>query len=213
MAAFKRKQYLLPGTFQINFIIASFVYQLVIVGVFVLMLFLPVGLQVDDATLSAEEGWRAGIEFLVLHQYVWPALAVASVLMLVHALFFSHRIAGPLYRFRTVFEEVGRGNLLVSTKIRRNDLLREEADCLGQMVDSLRSKIVSIQDHHATASAAVDRLALRLDRLSAKDAQTDLAQLQAEIQQASAAIAVLRTSVEKDGKSGRNHSSGSQLAA
>ena len=148
MSKRKRKQILVPRAFQVRFLVASFLYQLVIVGVFVSAIFIGPVLRMDDAKLSPEEAWQAGAEFLALNDHVWPALAIACVLMLMHALLFSHRIAGPLHRFRRIFKEVGDGNLLVSTRIRRRDLLHQEADGLGEMVRALRTRLSTIRQHH-----------------------------------------------------------------
>lgn len=190
----KRKQLLLPGAFQTRFIVTSFLYQVVIVVVFVSALFLPSVLRIDDTAISPEEAWQTGIELLALHNHVWPALAIACVLMLMHALVFSHRIAGPLSRFGHIFKEVGNGNLLVSAKIRRRDLLPHEAECLGEMVRALHGKIAALQQHRTELSTHIDRLARIVEKTPSKPVQAEVAQLRRELDQMTQALADFRTS-------------------
>ena len=59
------------------------------------------------------EGAELANQFLSLHERVWPAMLVALLLLGFHLVFFSHRIAGPLYRWRRLFSEVGAGNCWV----------------------------------------------------------------------------------------------------
>jgi nitrogen fixation/metabolism regulation signal transduction histidine kinase len=62
------------------------------------------------------------------------------------AVFFPHRIAGPLYRFeRDLKEKVGGGDLTVSFSVRKGDELRELADALNIMRERLRLKLEKIQ--------------------------------------------------------------------
>jgi len=192
----KRKQVLVPRAFQIRFLLTSFLYQLIIVGVFVAALFIPPVLRIDDGNMSPEEAWQAGAAFLALHDHVWPALAIACALMLVHALLFSHRIAGPLYRFRNIFKEVGSGNLLVSTRIRQRDLLLQEADSLGEMVQNLRTKLSAMRQHRDDIATHVERLARVLERASSKEAQSELAQVRRELEHLSSALGQFRTSYD-----------------
>ena len=57
----------------------------------------------------------------------------------------SHRVFGPLYRFKVVFEAVTRGDLWVSASLRTGDYPIEEARSLGEMLSSLRRHIGDAQ--------------------------------------------------------------------
>jgi methyl-accepting chemotaxis protein len=81
----------------------------------------------------------------VLHDSIWPAFPIALTLIVLHSVFFSHRIAGPLYRFRSVFKSISQGDLTVTTSIRKRDYLQQEAGSLGEMVGELRSKLTRIE--------------------------------------------------------------------
>lgn len=66
-------------------------------------------------------------------------LAVAITFGL--ALFFSHFIAGPIYRFEKTLEQMREGNLNIHVRLRKNDELQEVADTFNQALASLRNKV------------------------------------------------------------------------
>ncbi|MEM7202734.1 MAG: hypothetical protein AAF628_20875 [Planctomycetota bacterium] len=63
---------------------------------------------------------------------------LASAAIVVHqAIRFSHRIAGPSYRFIKSMEQVGGGDTDFRIKLRKDDLLTEVADAFNDMLDGL----------------------------------------------------------------------------
>ena len=70
---------------------------------------------------------------------------VMGVLILVIALgltgiVITHRVVGPAYRMRRLFDEVGGGRLHLTTGIRHGDELQELYQSFSQMVESLRDQ-------------------------------------------------------------------------
>lgn len=62
------------------------------------------------------------------------------------AVFFPHRIAGPLYRVeKDLKEKVSGGDLTVRFSIRKGDEVGDLADALNTMVEGLRLKMVKIK--------------------------------------------------------------------
>jgi methyl-accepting chemotaxis protein len=62
------------------------------------------------------------------------------------AIFFPHRISGPLYRVeRDLKEKVGGGDLTVRFSVRKGDDMGDLADALNTMMDRLRLKMEKIQ--------------------------------------------------------------------
>lgn len=75
-----------------------------------------------------------------------PGVIIAFVLGIVSAtglaVFFPHRIAGPLHRMeRDLKEKVGEGNLTVRFSIRKGDEVGELATALNVTVDKLKEKV------------------------------------------------------------------------
>ena len=70
---------------------------------------------------------------------------VAGVLLLTIALgltgiLVTHRVVGPAYRMKRLFEHVGEGHLEVTTGIRKGDELQDLYHSFAQMVESLREQ-------------------------------------------------------------------------
>ena len=70
---------------------------------------------------------------------------VVGVLLLTLALGFTgimvtHRVVGPAYRMRRLFEHVGEGKLEITTGIRKGDELQELYHSFAEMVESLRDQ-------------------------------------------------------------------------
>ncbi len=70
---------------------------------------------------------------------------VAGVLLLTLAMGFTgiivtHRVVGPAYRMKRLFEHVGQGKIEVTTGIRKGDELQELFHSFAEMVESLRDQ-------------------------------------------------------------------------
>ncbi len=120
----------------------------------------------------------AATEFLALHRRFWPALIVTFAALSVHSVFTSHRIVGPLYRFRVVFGEVAAGNLVPWTSLRRRDFLVPEAKALNDMVVSLRDRILRIATYQGEAKRCLAGVDRALKTNSVREARTHLAELE-----------------------------------
>ena len=76
-------------------------------------------------------------------------LSVSVVLML----FYTHRIAGPVYRLCRILREVGHGNLIQSVAFRRNDSLKELEQATVDMLSGLNERVRHLQTNARGASA------------------------------------------------------------
>ncbi len=145
MKTFIQRRYLLWDTVQPRFLAVNMAHQGLVFMTFAGSLFVPLMIKLHNTPLSSPEAGTIGYQFTVLHDSIWPAFPIALALIVIHSVFFSHRIAGPLYRFRNVFKALADGDLTVSTKIRKGDYLHREAGGLGDMVQELRSKLTKIE--------------------------------------------------------------------
>lgn len=120
----------------------------------------------------------AATAFLALHQRFWPALIVTFVALSLHSVFTSHRIVGPLYRFRVVFGEVAAGNLVPWVGLRRRDFLVAEAQALSDMLVSLRDRITRIATHQGEARRYLAGVKRALTTNSVREARDHLVELE-----------------------------------
>lgn len=198
----RRRQYFLKDTLQFRLVAVSFVYQLLILLVFAGAIFVPVGLQLEGPILSSSQFQEAAAQFLVLHRRVWPPLIITLVLLTLHSVFFSHRIAGPLYRFHTVYKAVARGELTVRTGIRKRDFLQKEADALREMVDALRAKIGDVQASSGEVAAILTELERAATSGSTEDLRQAIETLHKRVENLTATIGRFKTCSRKPAGSG-----------
>ncbi len=85
----------------------------------------------------------AAQEFLVLHRRIWPAVLIVLVGIFAYSLYFSHRIAGPIYRINTVLRMLLRGESPAHVELRKGDYFHDTAELLERLarrLDSGRTK-------------------------------------------------------------------------
>ena len=106
---------------------------------------------------------------------------ILFVLMVVHVLYVSHKIVGPLYRIRSVLSYVGTGNLTARAKLRRGDYLQRDADAVNEMAGELDDRIGRMRDGWAAASKALDGLEESIDGASRSEAKRRLEELKSQL--------------------------------
>jgi methyl-accepting chemotaxis protein len=76
---------------------------------------------------------------------LFPAILTAEIISILIvaliSLFVSHRMAGPVYRFERVIEDMRDGNLDFTFKIREKDEFKELADSLGELISEYNQVI------------------------------------------------------------------------
>jgi len=199
---YKRRRILIES-YQYRLLFINLLYFCIILLIFAAALFLPLILKLRTGSASViEQGELAG-QFLALHARVWPAMLVVFVLLALHSTFVSHRIAGPLYRFRKVFGAVARGDLSVRANLRKGDYLGKESESLNEMIASLRAKIESIQSHHVETQTVLTALKQSIERGSIEDMQRQLEDLHVQMEVLEVSIRQFRTHPEaKEGDAG-----------
>lgn len=94
-------------------------------------------LDLSDPGLAVDMAFAR--EALLMAQVIEALLFCAAIILL--AKLTSHRIAGPLIRFKMAFNEVRDGNMAYRLKFRKTDHLGEWEDAFNGMMDSLRSRV------------------------------------------------------------------------
>lgn len=144
----KRKNYFIKKGFQSKFILK---FCLLIILACALMGGLVYFLSAKTMTTSFENLRLVGKSTA---DYILPALFLSSVIAVVFVslaciavvLFISHRIAGPLYHLERSIEQIGRGDLTVTTYLRQTDEIKVLAEALNNMVNKLKDPIAVSQD-------------------------------------------------------------------
>ena len=82
--------------------------------------------------------------FSKINNLLFIIMLVYTVIIVASSFFFSHTIAGPIYRFEKSFEEVQNGNLAIRVKLRKGDAFPELQEKFNLMLDSLQSKLIKV---------------------------------------------------------------------
>jgi methyl-accepting chemotaxis protein len=139
-----RRRRVLIARLQLRLLSLNILYLSAVMFVFLAAIFSPVIVDLYSDG-PPEKLVRAADEFLGLHSRVWPAVPIALLLISFHSVVISHRIAGPLYRFRAVFRSVQQGDFTAYAGIRRRDYLQAEAAALREMIGGLGQRISSVK--------------------------------------------------------------------
>jgi len=141
-------QFIIKKWFQFKF--SLIIFALMAISAFILWIegHLLVDRMIQSGLIVGEEA----IENLKILNKV---VAQTSVLTLAIAFFLSmyltHYVAGPVYRFERVLEEMRGGNLVIPVKVRKHDEFKEVADAFNLTLASLRNKLG--KDRHAVEAA------------------------------------------------------------
>jgi len=145
---FKRRKYLVDKKFQLNAILI--VYITIILAVFLLSLYL----------IQSLEGEIKGSAVTKLthlqHTYrlIRPALIRGALIIIflsfifvgIKFLLYTHRIIGPINRYKEAMKKVKEGDLRVRIEFRKKDILKDVGTCFSEMVDSLHKRVKSIKN-------------------------------------------------------------------
>jgi len=81
----------------------------------------------------------AAAEFLVLHKRLLPAAILSLAGIFFYAIFFSHRIAGPLYRINTILRALIEDRDPPVVKFRDDDYFQPTAALLKELSEKMRA--------------------------------------------------------------------------
>ena len=81
----------------------------------------------------------AAAEFLVLHKRLLPAAILSLAGIFIYAIYFSHRIAGPLYRINAILRELIEDRDPSIVKFRDDDYFQPTAALLKELSEKMRT--------------------------------------------------------------------------
>ncbi len=106
-----------------------------------------------DKALSDQQGRLIHGQQLMIESLV-GGLALMVVLIGLLGIYFTHKVAGPIYKMKRLLKQVGDGHLHVDARLRRGDELTDFFDTFTQMVQGLRQmESNQLQDVEAAIKA------------------------------------------------------------
>ena len=185
---FQRRQ-LFVHPVQYWFVVTTLIYFACLLIVLYGVVFLPMVQPLYDASVSWEQHAQIATQFLELNERIWPWLIITFLILLLHSMYFMHRIAGPLYRFSTLFRTIGAGQWHQRARLRKHDYLHREAQAFNSMLDNLEHRIHAINLHSALVTQAYEAVAVQVHDQSSGQVHAALQRLEEEIRGFKASLA------------------------
>lgn len=150
----RRRRVIVEG-FQARFVVIQLISLAVGLTVFALLLFGPLVREL----LTREDSAHSEIAqlFLHLHTALWPLIFGLFATLTAIFVVMSHRVAGPIYRFRLAFRDVRHGKLNIRVHTRERDYLVDEAAELDAMIRFLSARVGGAQRRIAELEQELQR--------------------------------------------------------
>ena len=191
IAYFTRRQ-LFVHPIQYWFVATTLVYFSCLLIVLYCAVFLPMAQPLDTPSVSWEERARIATQVLELNTRVWPWLLVTFLGLLLHSLYFMHRIAGPLYRFATLFRSIGAGHLHQRARLRKHDYLHREAQDFNAMLDYLEQNIELLHRQGLLVTQTYEDTVRPIQQQSSPELNTALRTLETDISRLQLCVAAFK---------------------
>lgn len=138
--SFRRRNYLINRSYQLSWAIGLVLVALgvmvltALVCAFFFLYIYPGGPQIETS------GHRLYVLLLVL----W--FGVCACVLVLAGVLLTHRTAGPMYRFRTIFHQIEAGDMKARVHLRKNDNWHDVAAAFNQAMDVIERRNDSIRE-------------------------------------------------------------------
>lgn len=137
---FRRRRYLVAKRLQLTVMGWVLFEVAAAVAVTIGAVLLPLVREVREGEARGAIDLKSAAALSTLHSGIWIAGLLALLTVALHSIKTSHRIAGPLYRFRTIYRAIAGGAAPESVRLRRNDLLHDDAADLNDALAAIRRR-------------------------------------------------------------------------
>ena len=184
---FQRRQ-LFVHPVQYWFVATTLLYFACLLLTLYAVVFMPMALPLYDSSISWEQHAHIATQFLELNGRMWPWLIITFLVLLLHSMYFMHRIAGPLYRFTALFRSIGTGQLHQRARLRKHDYLHREAQAFNSMLDHFENRIRAINLQSVLVIQAYEAVVRRVDEQTSDQIAPALQMLDEEMRRFKACL-------------------------
>ena len=158
--AYKRRIYFIENEFQARFILKFcllvIVGGLLTVGILYLLAMRATTVSIVDSRVVVQN--TANFILPVLIQTVIIVMVIVGLAVIAVTLFVSHKIAGPLYRFKKAIQALTEGDFSSEFKIRRLDQLQDLADAFNGMINKVRAELKALKYNFGSLKEKLDNI-------------------------------------------------------
>jgi len=134
----RRRTFLINLKLQGSLLLTSLGHILLFIVVITVALFAPLILRLNSGEPGSLEAGDAALRILYLHDVYWLPVLLSLVAIGLHSIRASHRVAGPVFRFRRVCETMATGVVPPPVTLRAGDHLHAEMDVVNAMLETWR---------------------------------------------------------------------------
>ncbi|MGE5279317.1 MAG: hypothetical protein ACM3L6_01050 [Deltaproteobacteria bacterium] len=174
----RRKIYFIEKQFQTRFILRFCLLAVAAGLVTVALVYLFASRAATVSIVDARVVVRSTADFIlpVLTQTVAVVVVAVGLATIALTLFHSHKLAGPLYRFRKVLETLEAGDFSAGFSIRDLDQLQTLADALNGVVARNKERLAGAKEALAALEKHVDEGRLDAAKAALRDVRQKLDQ-------------------------------------
>jgi methyl-accepting chemotaxis protein len=183
----RRRIYFIEKKFQARFIIKFCI--LVILGSLVTGVLLYIlswrSTTVTFENLRAKVLTTADFLLPVLIQTIIVTTVVVGIATIILTLFISHKIAGPLYRFKKELGLIESGDLSRNFNIRRNDQMQDLAISMNNMINKLRDTLSGLKSQYSILKNSWDKFirpAISQDKKMAEEIEKTIEEIRQKLE-------------------------------
>lgn len=155
----QRRIVLIDHRFQLRMAAAFVALQVLLTALFAFGLYLFMDSEIHADLASAHASYQSLNQMLLPIVVILAAFSVTLSIMLVtiFVVRISHKVAGPMYRFRTVLESLSERRFDAMTRIRPDDQLGELAVSLDKALGTLKTDIHALRQSTERLRACHDK--------------------------------------------------------
>ena len=134
----RRRTRIVDRQFQLGLAVRLLLVLTILFAAGIALAFLP-SIYVLATTNDLKSLEPAAAEFLVLHQRIWPAALLSMAGIFFYVIFFSHRLAGPVYRINAILRALIEDRDPPVVKFRDDDYFQPTASLLKELSEKMRA--------------------------------------------------------------------------
>ena len=160
----KRKKVLVDQVAQSKFALLIVVYLIVYTILLSFIVYLPTLFVISSDKYPVTAQAQATHDFLFLEKSYLIPLFLIMFLMGLHSIRITHKIFGPIYRFKSVTKKILDGDLSARITLRKNDYLKDYQEIFNSMISSFENKYKEISHISTKNSLLVTELLVDMEK-------------------------------------------------
>lgn len=178
---YKRKNYFIKKDFQGKFILSYFLNVVIgsIVFAIILSIFSANTLTIIYDNASLQIGATPVIllkKIIIAH---WLLIICGGILIVAGSMLFTHRVAGPIFKFEKALDEMIEGNFSFNVHLRSKDEAKELQEKINDLTNMLSLRLNRIKNLAEEMAIAIDSLSRKAETPQSRElAVADLAKLE-----------------------------------